>query len=249
MPPFLLFTQVFHELARHLQTRRLIAGDTLSLDQDKSFYCVVEGTVQVFAQTGHAPEVRQSTWDNEDMNGYQLLNEVGSGGTLSSLFTILSLFTEEVQMSWQDESPDISSDDMPAFAGGRPMPKNRMRANSDVSQFDLESTTFPRRTARRSSVSSTASTVHGQGHKSSRAPSSINSGYSTPAIPTPPIHQPRFVRPTQDHEGVVARATVDTTLAVIPAEAFRRLTKKFPKATGHIVQGLNSPFTLFYKLH
>jgi lysophospholipid hydrolase len=26
---------VFHELARHLQTRRLIAGDTLSLDADK----------------------------------------------------------------------------------------------------------------------------------------------------------------------------------------------------------------------
>lgn len=37
---------VFHELSRHLQTRRLIAGDTLSLDPaDKSFYCVVDGSV------------------------------------------------------------------------------------------------------------------------------------------------------------------------------------------------------------
>lgn len=36
--------QVFHELSRHLQTRRLIAGDSLSLDSDdKSFYCVVDG--------------------------------------------------------------------------------------------------------------------------------------------------------------------------------------------------------------
>lgn len=33
---------VFHELARHLQTRRLIAGDTLSLDSDHSFYIVVD---------------------------------------------------------------------------------------------------------------------------------------------------------------------------------------------------------------
>lgn len=235
---------VFHELARHLQTRRLIAGDTLSLDQDKSFYCVVEGTVQVFAQTGHSPEVRQSTWDNEDMNGYQLLNEVGSGGTLSSLFTILSLFTEDVQMSWQDESPDVSSDDMPAYAGGHSIPKTRMRrANSDVSQFDLGSTKFPQQTARRSSVSSTTSTVHGSAHKSSRVPSSTTSGYSTPATPTPPIHQHHFVRPTQDHGGVIARATVDTTLAVIPAEAFRRLTKKFPKATGHIVQVILTRFS------
>ena len=203
----------------------------------------MEGTVQVFAQTGHSPEVRQSTWDNEDMNGYQLLNEVGSGGTLSSLFTILSLFTEDVQMSWQDESPDVSSDDMPAFTSERSIPKNRMRrANSDVSQFDLGPAEFAKQTARRSSVSSATSTIHG-GHKSSRAPSSTNSGYSTPATPTPPIHQPRFIRPTQEYKGVVARATVDTTLAVIPAEAFRRLTKKFPKATGHIVQGLNHPFT------
>jgi lysophospholipid hydrolase len=36
---------VFHELARHLQTRRLLAGDTLSLDEDKSFYIVVELSV------------------------------------------------------------------------------------------------------------------------------------------------------------------------------------------------------------
>jgi hypothetical protein len=36
----------FHELSRHLQTRRLVAGDSLSLDpEDKSFYCVVDGCV------------------------------------------------------------------------------------------------------------------------------------------------------------------------------------------------------------
>jgi lysophospholipid hydrolase len=42
---------------------------------------------------------------------------------------------------------------------------------------------------------------------------------------------------TQIHHGTVARATEDTTLAVIPAEAFRRLTQKFPNASAHIVQG------------
>lgn len=29
---------------------------------------------------------------------------------------------------------------------------------------------------------------------------------------------------------------MDTTLAVIPAEAFRKLTRKFPKASGTVVQ-------------
>lgn len=41
-----------------------------------------------------------------------------------------------------------------------------------------------------------------------------------------------------EEEGMLARATVDTTLAVIPAEAFRKLTKKFPQAAAHIVQGM-----------
>jgi len=38
-------------------------------------------------------------------------------------------------------------------------------------------------------------------------------------------------------ETTIARAKVDATLAVIPAEAFKKLTKKFPKASAHIVQG------------
>lgn len=37
-------------------------------------------------------------------------------------------------------------------------------------------------------------------------------------------------------KGSIARATTDTTLAVIPAEAFRKLTRKFPKASGTVVQ-------------
>lgn len=226
---------MFHELARHLQTRRLIAGDSLSLDQDKSFYCVVEGTVQVFAKTDHSPGEQQGLWDDDDMNGYQLLNEVGSGGTLSSLFTILSLFTENVQMSWQDEYPG-DSDDSSAFDEDMPSIRRRTRrADSDVSQLDLSNTKFAgRHTPRRSSISSTTSTV-----KSPGAPSIASPGSPPVMVSHSPTPRSRLARPArQIHQGVVARATVDSTLAVIPAEAFHRLTKKFPKASSHIVQGI-----------
>ena len=37
---------VFHELSRHLQTRRLAAGETLEIGNG-DFWCVVEGKVQV----------------------------------------------------------------------------------------------------------------------------------------------------------------------------------------------------------
>jgi len=76
-----------------LTTRRLIAGDSLSLDQDRNFYCVIDAWLSI-CSTGQPVADQRGSWDEEDMNGYQLLNEVGSGGTLSSLFTILSLFTE-----------------------------------------------------------------------------------------------------------------------------------------------------------
>ena len=44
------------------------------------------------------------------------------------------------------------------------------------------------------------------------------------------------------HPDVIARATVDTTIAIIPASAFRRLIKIYPKATSHIVHVILSRF-------
>lgn len=257
----LIVTQVFHELARHLQTRRLIAGDSLYLDQDKSFYCVVDGTVQLFAKTGQTGQStshqRSGTWDEEDMNGYQLLNEVGTGGTLSSLFTILSLFTENVKISWQDDEPSVELDtetssnytsvadeERPPF---RPRPR---RSNSDVSTIHLDLTrspevVSPRQRGRGASTSSSGSTVHAppvmsppRPRSSSHGPSASVSGLSADSAGTASYRRrPMPANDTHSYE-VVARATEDSTLAVIPAEAFRRLTKKFPKAAAHIVQGL-----------
>ncbi|KAJ7610998.1 hypothetical protein FB45DRAFT_329504 [Roridomyces roridus] len=216
---------VFHELARHLQTRRLIAGDSISLDQDKSFYCVVDGMVQVFAQTEKETD-EEIGWEDEEMNGYQLLNEVGSGGTLSSLFTILSLFTEDVKMSWQDDELDE----------GISMSNRKRPANSDVPHLEL--ITRPRR----SSTNSNASTVHPELLRGdSMSPVFVEEPESMPSTP-PTTRPPLLRRPGSIYRGVVARATEDTTLAVIPAEAFRRLTKKFPKATGHIVQVIVTRF-------
>lgn len=159
--------QVFHELARHLQTRRLIAGDSLYLDQDKSFYCVIDGMVQVYAQTGRPTDQNSVQWDEEDMNGYQLLNEVGSGGTLSSLFTILSLFTEDVKISWQHAVADadrIHGERVQETLGGEDSRRRatRLRGDSDVSELGLEggrSIRTPRSRDPSASASSSGSTV------------------------------------------------------------------------------------------
>lgn len=198
----------------------------------------------MYAQSGHQPEVQGNLWDDEDMNGYQLLNEVGSGGTLSSLFTILSLFTEDIPMSWQDEFGDhvgVDENDVPPFLqeSATPIRHKSHRLDSDISQFDLEQNhRLSEARQRRYSTSShgTTSTVHGHESRPSHAGSTSPSLYDDAASHMPSIAD-TMGTPKQTRKGVVARAMVDTTLAVIPAEAFRRLTKRYPKATGHIVQG------------
>ncbi|KAI9190115.1 phosphatidylcholine and lysophosphatidylcholine phospholipase [Blastocladiella emersonii ATCC 22665] len=119
---------VFHELARRLQTRKLPAGDVLfSSDSpgETNFYIVVEGCVQVFVKnpgSEHAnpidtvpttPGLASSTPlsssfyapppdPDEPLPGHTLLNEVHAGGTVSSLFSILSLFSSTLNANGAD---------------------------------------------------------------------------------------------------------------------------------------------------
>lgn len=217
-------------------------------------------------------------WDDEGMNGYELLNEVGSGGTLSSLFTILSLFTEDVKMSWDEDLRPQSPSRAHSRSRAREVRTRLKRADSDVSSlslghisdsdeeegggFDEDDDGAPTMSpSRRASMSSTNSTIHADSGPRihSRTSSSARNvpGASTSTSrsrsrqPRPSASQARGQGQGQGHtrkervlRGTVARATEDTTLAVIPAEAFRRLTKKFPKSSAHIVQGTFFRFSL-----
>ncbi|KAK4684591.1 lysophospholipid hydrolase, partial [Tremellales sp. Uapishka_1] len=265
---------VFHELSRHLQTRRLAAGDTLDIGSG-DFWCVVEGKVQVFAPSSSEnpslppspdPFPSQST----SFNGYHLLNEVSTGGTLSSLFSILTLFTEDVKLSWSSghdaEEEDVDPD---ATMLADPPARSKSRANSDVSQLDFitlgTKTDSPdgidRKLKRSSSVGASEDEVKAESPASppDRSATSASLPGTTAGSPiSEPVRGPMPQRTGTSHtyrprptakskrrdsglgskalKGTIARATVDTTLAVIPAEAFRKLTRKFPKASGTIVQ-------------
>ena len=258
---------VFHELSRHLQTKRLIAGDTITISLDaeaggeKSFYCVLDGNVQVFTYSGDergAPGVADAVGVeglDGSYNGYQLLNEVATGGTLSSLFTILSLFTEDVKLSWegdQDDEPEemFDTDAQAAESTDGQMdeedtteseavtsdtPRQKKRADSDVSRLDFEvmggaeETETVKPAEESDGDEMTYEAAAGMQRRKSRSRES-----TTPTRPAPKI-APRPAR-------VIARATVDTTLAVIPSFAFKRLRHKFPKATGQIVSVILTRF-------
>ncbi|KAJ5486833.1 Acyl transferase/acyl hydrolase/lysophospholipase [Penicillium desertorum] len=228
---------VFHELTRTMQTRKLIAGETLMLEEEKGFCMVVDGLVQIFVKSARERKsgsqenlhMDDASSDEEDRNihnrqGYQLLTEVKNGASMSSLFSILQLFTEDIEL------------------------RNSGSHGSSLSSPSLGQTHVPDTFAL-----SPGSTVSDAGNLNIAA---RGSGDTLPPVPPLNLGESHSM-PRQDHSqtpqfeskqhaqrkrrksvhpDIVARATVDTTIAIIPASAFRRLTRVYPRATSHIVQ-------------
>ena len=219
-----------------MQTRKLIAGETLLLEEEKGFCLVVDGLVQIFVKSLRDASDSQDgakdiSGDEEDTyhegnQGYQLLTEVKNGASMSSLFSILSLFTEDVKLRLDDEMESSGSSFGPHHQG---TPESNAASNP----------TSPR-----------------HGFDGSNQLILANHDPARRNLPTvPPLHldppfeeQPRqssrhkarrnskFETKKSAHPDIVARAMVDSTIAIIPASAFRRLTRVYPRATAHIVQ-------------
>ncbi|CAG7997102.1 unnamed protein product [Penicillium salamii] len=238
---------VFHELTRTMQTRKLIAGETLMLEEEKGFCLVVDGLVQIFVKSirdGKAGSRENLNMEDassgEEENhlhgrqGYQLLTEVKNGASMSSLFSILQLFTEDIELRNSESHNSTASTPV---RGQTPVPDAfPVSPSSGV-------------------INSPHSTIRDAGDLNTPA----RSGESLPPVPplnigeshALPGRHTRTQTPQQEgsehahakkkrrksvHPDIVARATVDTTIAIIPASAFRRLTRVYPRATAHIVQ-------------
>jgi lysophospholipid hydrolase len=237
---------VFHELTRSMQTRKLIAGETLNLEEEKGFCLVVDGLVEIFVKSsreerGYDSERSRFHPDSSDsgeewygrtsQQGYQLLTEVKNGAPMSSLFSILSLFTEDVKLRYTED--DESETGLKGFAHQR-FPSSAGFSHSHDTPPSLPTSpiygaTQPTGRDRRSS---TLTTSTAGGTLPTVPPLSLDA----PRESVKPRVKPRRANTSSAHPDIVARATVDTTIAIIPASAFRRLTRVYPKATAHIVQ-------------
>lgn len=249
---------VFHELTRTMQTRKLIAGETILLEEEKGFCLVVDGLVQIFVKSNHQRE-NDSGYDSgdggdgspntnggrkDDANqGYQLLTEVKNGAPMSSLFSILSLFTEDVKL--RHDEPDEHN--IAAFGdhgtAATPLPRTGSMTPVSGAASPMPFASPNRPVSRRQH-----SGVNGDPHfinRNSITPFSLDVGeegqaeflQDHPEKPRTTDSQHRHRKKhVSAHPDIVARASVDTTIAIIPATAFHRLTRVYPKATAHIVQ-------------
>lgn len=243
---------VFHELTRTMQTRKLIAGEILNLEEEKGFCLVVDGMVEIFVKSareggdsdsdpaGFRPDHSDSGGEpnhGSGHQGYQLLTEVKNGAPMSSLFSILSLFTEDVKLRHTEDNDFESGTSSAGY--------NQQRFPSSAG--------FPFNHTHDNPPSLPASPIYGSpsqnGQTRDRRSSTMASSTVRETLPRiPPLSldpainfekqrpKPRRAKTNSVHPDIVARAAIDTTIAIIPASAFRRLTRVYPKATSHIVQ-------------
>lgn len=237
---------VFHELTRTMQTRKLIAGETLLLEEEKGFCLVVDGLVQIFVKSNRDRDDENAAGDglsdDEDSGadedawgnqGYSLLTEVKNGAPMSSLFSILSLFTEDVKLRHDEKEEGGTSSVYPSnMQSGSITPGSGMASpvlmstpSRPVSQKNLaaHNKAIP---AAQSAVPPLSLDHTQDSHPHDNA---LNRAVQAEK-------RKRSKRYASAHPDIVARASVDTTIAVIPATAFHRLTRVYPKATAHIVQ-------------
>ena len=164
---------------------------------------------------------------------------------MSSLFSILSLFTEDIKLRHQDSNEGQA----PSSENGS---GHRQQFSGDFDAHDLNTL------EKNPNVTNEALASPFQYHMGQ--PNSMNESTHSSRLPTiPPLslesqnsrrrshHGPAFTdhsppipflfkHKSSFHPDILARATVDTTIAIIPATAFRRLTRVYPKAIAHIVQ-------------
>ncbi|KAI9011307.1 hypothetical protein BC832DRAFT_529204 [Gaertneriomyces semiglobifer] len=238
---------VFHELARHLRTRKLKAGEVLFHAEDdvRDFYVVVDGAMQVFVKGPDEDddELSQHLFDGDDgpdvaprWPGHHLLNVVRSGGTVCSLFNVLAIFSEKMGVPTplsatkdappDTESPDLLTASQAVFPGLRNKPSTIGAKTKGTVGSEAEPSALDQNT---SSSGATVTSNEDLQTETNQIPTrpQIKTSFSTYSLSS-------LDRPFR--QKIAARAATDTTLAVIPAEAFQKLTEKFPKAAAHMIQ-------------
>ncbi|KAJ2081123.1 phosphatidylcholine and lysophosphatidylcholine phospholipase [Coemansia sp. RSA 988] len=172
---------------------------------------------------------------NSDMLGTQakadsaiLLNTVGPGDVLSSLFSILSLFTEGVPLHQRQNNV---------------RPESVLRSSFPFPNYGVSEKPAPGSPTDYSSEAAHGTSTHASESLRTRDP------HLASALPARLARRTEQLASDQESRGgadaqrlrplrpnVIARATVDTTLAMIPASAFQRVTRLHPKAATHILQ-------------
>lgn len=224
---------ILRELAKDALQMRMRQGELLwrSDRLSRDLYLVMKGTMQVFLaiQGDRVDEKAPAEGLDADMSaspilldGFKeahLLCEVTSGGSVSSNFDLLSIYTEDVKL--EDTVIDLADVDSD-------MNDSKAEVNKHGNEDTLTSGT--------------------------QSPALVTPLFvGGPALPTPSFHSASANKSRQSmasaakaniHSGqiIVARASSDVSLLVLPEESFRKLARRHPAAATQVVQYILTRF-------
>ncbi|AAS52807.1 AER124Wp [Eremothecium gossypii ATCC 10895] len=224
---------VFHELTKSMRTQRLEQGEVMLLDDSVGFAIVVEGGLHIYHKIAHSqgstresmplPEDRSFDSNEDDLtiNGerFQLLNKVKAGNPVSSLVSILKLFTDNHTPTVVDSSK--SSPKQSAQVPIRQLISPFLDGNVERNKATLNMKQVP--------------TAEYEIPSAERAGSNVSS-FTQQLYESmlPKDHAAEDVR--EPLPEIVAYAASDCAIAVIPASSFKRLMVKYPRSASQIIQ-------------
>ncbi|CEP61662.1 lysophospholipase LALA0_S03e07976g [Lachancea lanzarotensis] len=233
---------VFHELTKNMKTRRLEKGEVLLVDDTLGFAIVVEGSLQTYHKVHHSPQeaqpdffdrenVSDSASDDElppdgdayTLNGekYQLLNTIRAGNPVSSLVSILKLFT--------------GSDDHATLRGRLTNQQLRNDSHRNLMSPFLDAT-LERHKSELLSANGTPRPSFDPGTPEDLEPEIGPLSAGDILQPDIPIEGDISTPLGGALPDIIASASEDCTIAIIPASAFRKLMSRYPRSASHIIQ-------------
>lgn len=232
---------VFHELTKSMKTRRLEEGEVLLVDEMLGFAIVVEGSLQIYhkidqgkahpsdhfenqsdslSQSDDVEDEMSSSRDAYSLNGekFQLLNNVKAGNPISSLVTILKLFTDRSQRpSFSDINLSMGEDPHSGLMSPY-LDSTLEHQRADLNRSNRQQSTTSHNSGIDPHSSPEPIASHGDENLSGSRANSEGSPFA-PSLPD-----------------IIACASSECTIAIIPSSAFRRLTSKYPRSASHIIQ-------------
>ncbi|KAH3674541.1 hypothetical protein WICMUC_003218 [Wickerhamomyces mucosus] len=225
---------VFNELTKSMRTQKLDKSELLQLDEKLGFAIVVEGNVQIFTKINNNN-------NNSNSNGSKEIN-IGQNNKQSS---------GRAEDEYNDESEDENQTNLEdlttkaiSINGEKYQLLNEVKTGNPLSSliniltlFTEDNAESDRDTFYTSTFSSPSFTYESSIQENNHIPSlnlsDDGSPFKSPSFSTFDSNESKLLNGAPE---IIARATSDSTIAIIPANAFIRLKNKHPRSSSHIVQ-------------
>lgn len=244
---------VFHDLTKNMKTQKLDEGEILLLDNSIGFSIVVEGTLQLYHKVEQDRDEIADAINKgfakgmDDLNG----NQFEQRSSITNLVPEFEDYTDDSETDDNDSTTYIRLKNglgkfqlLNTVKPGNPVSSlvnilNLFTSYKNESDWSDVATSSPSLDSSRFQFLNTD-----RENLAKRPSTSSSTSISSPQTQNELPNLSDLLKPPSDNGDlppgvmpkVIARAATDCTIAIIPPQAFAKLTAKYPHSASHIIQ-------------